>query len=89
MPPEILEGGVVVTQILKGPFAHDTTLVEDIYIVEAGQQMKAVHGGDDRFVGEGLEEPFIDHRFRPGVYAAGRLIQQHQLAVAGGKDAPG
>src|SRR5258708_32945427 len=89
MAPHFPEGGVVVAEVIEGAFGNDAPLMEDIDIVEAGEEMEAVDRGDDGLVGESFKKSLIDHGFRAGVYAAGWLVQQDEIAISGGEDAAG
>src|ERR1041385_1865630 len=89
MPPHFLEVGVGVAEVFEAAFGDYAALVEDVNVVETGQQVQAVNGGNDGFIGESFKEAFVDHGFSGGVYAAGRLVEQDQIAVAGGEDPAG
>ena len=58
-------------------------------IIESGQQMESMDGGDNGLVAEGGEESIIDQGFGAGVDAAGGFVEQDYAAVAGGEDAAG
>ena len=87
--PQFMEDGAIVAEVPETAFGDDPALVQHVYIVEAGQQVEAMDGGNDGFIGEGFEEAFIDHGFGARVYAAGRFVEEDDAAVACGEDAPG
>ncbi len=89
MAPHFAEGGVIITQVFESSLGDDAALVEDIDIIEMGQQVQTVDGGDDGFVGKGLEKALIDECFRTRVHAAGGFVEEDKGAVAGSEDAAG
>ena len=87
--PHFAESGVVIAELFESTFADDAALVEDIDIVESGEEVEAVYGCDDGLIGKGPEKTVEDQRFGARVHAAGGLIEQDDGAVAGGEDTPG
>jgi hypothetical protein len=77
------------SELFETAFGHYPALVQYINIIELGEQVKAVDGGNNGLIVEGAEQAFVDHRLRAGVYAAGRFVEQDHAAVAGGEDASG
>ena len=89
VPPHFLEGRVVVAEVFEAAFGDDSALVQYVHIVETGEQVETVNGGDNGFVGEGFEETFVDERFGAGVDAAGGFVEEDQVTVTGGENATG
>ena len=89
MPPHLLEGGIVVAEVFEGSLGNDAALVEDVDVVETGEQVQPVDGGDDGLIRKGLKETFIDQGFGAGVDAAGRFIEEDEVAIPGGEDPAG
>jgi hypothetical protein len=87
--PHFLKSGVVVAEVFEAAFGDDAALVEDVHIVETGEQVEAVNRGYDGFVRESPEEAFVDERFGTGIDAAGRFVKKDQVAVTGSENATG
>jgi hypothetical protein len=71
-------------QVFETSLVDDAALMKDVDVVEANEQVEPVHRRNDGLIRKGIKQLIVDQRFRTGVHAARRFVQQYQVAVTGG-----